>query len=58
MERCGDAVEHGEGVTFVVGVFEAADDGGGGADELGKGALGEARLGAEVAGMNAAETEN
>ena len=48
MERCCDAVEHGEGVPFVVGVFEAADDGGSGAHQLGKGALGKACLAAEV----------
>src|SRR4051812_46369716 len=34
-------------MAFVVGVFEATDDGGGGADEFGELTLGETSLGAE-----------
>ena len=37
----GDAAEQGQGMAFVIGILQAADHGGGGADQLGELPLGE-----------------
>src|SRR5258708_7487478 len=46
-EGRGDAAEHGEAVAAVIGVLQAADDRGGGADPLCEVLLGQLGLGAE-----------
>jgi len=47
IECCGNSVEHGQGVTFVFGVFEPADDRRRGADEFGELPLTEPGLGSQ-----------
>ena len=47
VQRRRDAIQHGERVAFMVGVFQATDDRGGRPDELPKLYLGKTRLGAD-----------
>ena len=53
VEGGGDSAKHRQGVAFVIGVLQAADDGGGGADQLGQFPLAEASLGCGVAILRA-----